>query len=91
MVLNNVAAMFRDEAAAKGVELRLVPSRAVIETAPVPLMRMASNLVSNAVKHAGGGTVLLGCRHAEVGVRIEVHDNGPGMPEDEVERGAQAL
>ena len=86
VVLNNVAAMFRDEAAAKGVELKLVPSGAMIETAPVPLMRMVSNLVSNAVKHAGEGTVLLGCRHAEGGVRIEVHDNGPGMPEDEVER-----
>ena len=86
VVLNNVAAMFRDEAAAKGVELKLVPSGAVIETAPVPLMRMASNLVSNAVKHAGEGTVLIGCRRADGGLRIEIHDDGPGMPEHEVER-----
>ena len=86
VVLNNVAAMFRDEAAAKGVELALVPSSAEIDAAPVPLMRMVSNLVSNAVKHAGEGRVLIGCRRSSGGVRIEVHDDGRGMSEVEIEQ-----
>lgn len=86
VVLNNVAAMFRDEAAAKGAELTLVPSSAEIDAAPVPLMRMVSNLVSNAVKHAGEGRVLIGCRRSGGDVRIEVHDDGPGMSEADLER-----
>ena len=79
VVLDNVAAMFKDEAKAKGVELKLVPSSAVIDARPVPLMRMVSNLVSNAVKHAGKGTVLIGCRRLNGTLRIEVHDDGPGL------------
>lgn len=44
------------------------------------------NLVSNAVKHSKGGRVLLGCRRRGDEVRIEVHDDGEGIPEDQLER-----
>lgn len=83
VVLDNVAAMFRDEARLNGVELKLVPSSAMIDAPPVQLMRMVSNLVSNAAKHAGQGTVLIGCRRTERALRIEVHDNGSGLSDEE--------
>ncbi len=86
VVLDNVAAMFKDEARSIGVELKLVPSSATIVARPVQLMRMVGNLVSNAVKHAGQGTVLIGCRRSEQGLRVEVHDNGPGLSEEELGR-----
>lgn len=86
VVLTNVAAMFHDEARAKGLELTLVPSSAVVKAQPIALMRIVSNLVSNAIKYSGEGAVLVGCRHDGGSLRIEIHDTGPGMAKKEVER-----
>lgn len=86
VVLSNVMAMFREEASARKLNLKLVPSSAVIESQPVALMRIVSNLVSNAIKYAGEGTVLVGCRRNGKSVDIEVHDTGPGMTRNEVDR-----
>ncbi len=43
------------------------------------LRRILQNLLSNALRYAAGGSVLLGCRRGQ-GVTIEVIDNGPGIP-----------
>lgn len=86
VVLTNVAAMFRDEARAKGLELTLVPSSTVVKAQPIALMRIVSNLVSNAIKYSGEGGVLVGCRRDGGSLRIEIHDTGPGMTQEEVER-----
>lgn len=86
VVLTNVIAMFRDEARDKGLELKLVPSSAVIESQPVAMMRIVSNLVSNAIKYTDRGTVLLGCRRKVGTLHIEVHDTGPGLSASEIKR-----
>ncbi len=86
VVLANVKAMFRDEARRKGVDLRVVMSDARVKTDPLALMRIVSNLVSNAVKYTESGRVLLGCRRRNGGLSIEVHDTGPGMSGSEIER-----
>ena len=86
VVLNNVLAMFREEARQKGLNLKLVPSSAVVESQPVALMRIVSNLVSNAIKYTDEGTVLIGCRRQNGSVRIEIHDTGPGMSDAEIKR-----
>lgn len=46
------------------------------------LMQVLINLISNAIKYSPeGGTVSLRCRpRADGGVRIEVEDDGPGVP-----------
>lgn len=78
-VLGSLAEMFADEAAAAGACLRIVPCAARVEVDPLRLMRILSNLVSNAVKY-GGGRVLVGCRRDGPGrLRIEVIDRGPGL------------
>lgn len=51
---------------------------------PVALRRAAANLINNAVSYAGGGTVSL--RPRPNGLRITVEDNGPGIPEPDLER-----
>jgi signal transduction histidine kinase len=86
VVLNNVTAMFREEARVRGVDLRTAPSNAMVDAAPVPVMRMVSNLVSNAVKYGDGGRVLLGCRRFGGKIRIEVHNTGAGISAAELER-----
>jgi signal transduction histidine kinase/CheY-like chemotaxis protein len=75
----------RGEADAKGIDLRILPSRAVIDSDPVLLGRILSNLVSNAVRYTDRGRVLVGCRRGAA-LRIQVLDTGPGIPEAQVER-----
>ena len=78
--------MFGEEARNKGLDLRVVPSGAVVNTAPLALMRIVSNLVSNAIKYTEDGRVLLGCRRRDGHLCIEIHDTGPGMSESELAR-----
>ncbi len=48
------------------------------------LAQMISNLVENALRHtSSGSTVMLAMRKTDAGFRIEVADNGPGIPEAE--------
>jgi signal transduction histidine kinase len=67
-------------AAERGVQLSVVPTRAMVASDPVLLRSAIENLVRNAVKYtASGGRVLLGCRRFGTVVRIEVHDTGVGI------------
>ncbi|WP_343594148.1 PAS-domain containing protein [Paracidovorax wautersii] len=71
----------------RGLKLRCVPTRAVVRTDENLLRRIVQNFVSNAIRYSRRGRIVVGCRH-EAGqdgrgghVRIEVHDQGPGIPE----------
>jgi histidine kinase len=49
----------------------------------VLLRGMLRNLLRNAIDYTpAGGRVLMLCRRAGAELRIEVHDSGPGIPED---------
>ena len=51
------------------------------------LMQMLSNLVENAIRHAGrGATISLECRRVAGEALIRVVDSGPGIPASERER-----
>jgi anti-sigma regulatory factor (Ser/Thr protein kinase)/CheY-like chemotaxis protein len=49
----------------------------------VLLRRILQNLITNAVKYTQKGGVVVGVRRDGDGLRIEVWDNGPGIPEDD--------
>jgi two-component system phosphate regulon sensor histidine kinase PhoR len=73
-------------ASEKGVQLRVVPTQAVVASELVLLGSIMSNLVRNAVKFTEeGGQVLLGCRRHGSRIRIEVHDTGVGMAPKQLE------
>ena len=84
VVLNNCSAMFRNEAEAKGIELRLRSSDIQVRADPVALMRAVSNLVSNALKHAEASAILIAAQPRTDHVLIRVIDNGKGMSEAEL-------
>ncbi|TKB48151.1 response regulator [Ferrimonas sediminicola] len=61
------------------VTLRAVPCSAWVHSDRQLLRRILQNLLSNALRYASGGKVLLGCRRGEQ-LEIQVLDTGPGIP-----------
>ena len=57
----------------------------MIHSDPVLLERIVRNLVSNAIHRSGANKVLLGARHQGNALRVEIIDNGGGVPEDQLE------
>lgn len=84
MVLNHAYSMFQEEAAAKGLNLVMVPSTLRSRGAVFALMRIVTNLLSNAIKNTSSGKIVMGARSAGNWVRIEIHDGGTGMQKDQV-------
>ncbi|MFT3811894.1 MAG: PAS-domain containing protein [Acidovorax sp.] len=65
----------------RGLELRGVPCSATVRSDEALLRRVLQNYLSNAVRYTRQGRILLGCRRDGEHLRIEVHDQGPGIPE----------
>jgi len=82
-VLASVHEMFLPDAQDKGLRFVRVSTRHEVQTPPLEVMRIVSNLVANAIKYTDSGGVLLGCRRQGDMLRIEVHDTGPGMTAEE--------
>ena len=70
-------------AESRGLRFAVRPTRAVVRTDADLLRRVLQNLLANAVRYTSRGRVLLGCRRTSEAIRIEVHDQGPGIPESQ--------
>lgn len=83
--LSSLVESILDEAAETGADATPLPSeKLVIEGDPLALRRLVSNLVENAVKY---GQRARGRVFAEDGCAIiEIEDDGPGVPAEEMER-----
>ena len=66
-----------------GIALRYVATQAWVDSDPLQLERMLRNLLENAIKHSRASKLLLGCRRCGQSLRIEVWDNGIGIPPNE--------
>ena len=66
-------------AADRGLQMRRVASTAVVRSDQALLRRILQNFLSNALRYTRSGKILLGCRRVDGGIRIEVHDQGPGI------------
>ena len=80
-LIERLVAEFEPQASQKEIELRLVPTSAVVRTDPTLLYRVLQNFVSNAVRYTSQGGILIGCRRRGRKLRIEVVDSGIGIPE----------
>ncbi len=79
-LLKQLKLEFEPMAEARGLSLVIMPSRLSVMSDARLLRRILQNLLSNAIKYTEHGRVLVGCRRDKAGVRIEVHDTGPGIP-----------
>ncbi len=84
-ILDRIAVDFSAEARDRGVTLKVVPCSLAVQTDPQLLTRLILNLVSNAIKYAPNGHVLVGCRRKRRRVFIEIVDTGIGIAPEEQE------
>ena len=82
-VLDPLAAEFRAIALDRGVRLDVVGTRAWVHSDPQLLRRVLQNFLSNALRYAEHGRVLLGVRRRGDHLRVEVWDSGPGIAPEE--------
>lgn len=74
-----------DDMADAGLKVTMTPAEpAVLDCQPGALRRAISNLIDNALKYGGCAQVSLARDAASV--RVTVDDNGPGIPETELQR-----
>jgi signal transduction histidine kinase/CheY-like chemotaxis protein len=78
-LLQRLESEFEPLARRKGLRLRVVPSRLVVQSDPVLLSRILQNLISNAVRYTDRGRIVVGCRRRGATVRLEVADSGRGI------------
>lgn len=84
-VFDNLKAEFGVLAQAGGIQFSVVESGVAVYSDVRLLRRVLQNFLTNAFRYNPGGRVLLGCRRLGDKVRIEVWDNGPGIPADKQE------
>ena len=83
-MIRRLAQDFAPVAQRKHITLRFHCINAMALSDPVLLERILLNLLGNALRYTPqNGTVLLACRRRGENLRIEVRDNGIGIPEPE--------
>lgn len=91
-LLQGLAHQLKERARHKSIDLRFLRTEAVVVSDGVMLDGIVRNLARNALEHtAAGGRVLVGCRRRGAEIRIEVRDNGSGIPQDQLPRVFEAF
>jgi signal transduction histidine kinase len=77
MIAENEEAAYR-----AGVTIRFVRSSCIVVSDRTLLATIIQNLIRNVIRHAPGCKALLGVRRRNGHLSIEVHDLGPGIPDE---------
>lgn len=80
-IVEHVIADYRMLASIKNIQLAVRSCSWHVTSDPLLLERILTNLVSNAIRYTHpNGRVLVACRRRGRFLRIEIRDNGPGIP-----------
>jgi signal transduction histidine kinase/CheY-like chemotaxis protein len=85
-LLTRVARELAPQAEAKGLALRVAPTRLAVRSDSGLLERIVRNLVANAIRHTDRGGVLVGARRHAEAIAIDVIDSGVGIAAEHRER-----
>ncbi|MET0497044.1 MAG: hybrid sensor histidine kinase/response regulator [Steroidobacteraceae bacterium] len=85
-VFNRLRSTFTTSAKEKGLKLSVRGSRIMLNTDSTLLFRVLSNFVSNAIRYADKGGILVAARRRGMTAHIEVWDTGVGIPPEQHER-----
>lgn len=84
VLLHRLAQDFSSIALKRSITFRVHSIEATVVSDPILLERILINLISNAIRYvAQDGIVMVACRKSGENIRIEVRDNGPGIPAEE--------
>ncbi|MES1202666.1 MAG: hybrid sensor histidine kinase/response regulator, partial [Pseudomonadota bacterium] len=83
-IFNSLESGLSNDAERERVQLLIMHTSLRIMTDPELMLSILRNLLTNAIKYAPGGRILLGVRRVGGRARIEVHDEGPGIPEEKL-------
>ncbi|MGF1785788.1 PAS-domain containing protein [Photobacterium swingsii] len=81
-VFNTLKAEFGALAKQQGIHFTVISTQVVIQSDPKLLRRALQNFLTNAFRYNPKGKVTLGGRRINGHFRIEVWDDGPGIPEE---------
>ncbi|MDQ0396126.1 ATP-binding response regulator [Labrys monachus] len=81
-VLERLRVQYDHQAREKGLDLRILPSKAAVKSDRVLLERVLGNFLGNALRYTEVGRVLVGCRRRGHLLRIGVYDTGCGIPKE---------
>jgi len=81
-LIERVCRDYQAKAGAKGVELRVRATRAIVNSDPMLFERILRNIITNAVAYTERGKILVGCRRGEQ-LRVQVWDTGRGIAPSE--------
>ncbi|WP_138381139.1 ATP-binding response regulator [Luteithermobacter gelatinilyticus] len=84
-LLNRIVPEYIKTGTDRGLEVRMVPSSAVVYSDGRLLETILRNFLSNAIRYTKKGKVLIGCRRHADGVTLMVYDSGIGIREDQLE------
>ena len=79
LIVDGIQSIHADEAKRQGITLKCMPSSLQVSGDPLVIMRIVSNLVSNALQHSKSDVVLFGCRPMGDHVAFVIADRGCGM------------
>lgn len=83
-VFSNLDTEFTAMAEKKGLKFKSIDCKAVVHSDQTLIRRILQNFISNAIRYTTSGRVLLGVRHHNNLIRIEVWDTGVGIAEDKI-------
>ena len=83
-LIDRLSAEFSRQAQHKGLEFNVQPCHAMVRSDPNLLSEVIQNFVSNAIRYTDTGSVSLRCVEVDGFCRIEVHDTGIGIAEDQL-------
>jgi signal transduction histidine kinase len=86
VLMDTLDRMFRAEAETKGLAFNAEPIAAEVTVDPLAVMRVLSNLTSNAIKHSDSGTVTIRAHRQDGSVDLDVANTGPALNKETVAR-----
>ncbi len=84
-LLEALSVEFSAMAEKENLKFHLVNNSVVIRSDKKMLRRIVQNFLTNAFRYSKQGRVILGCRRCGDKLRIEIWDNGPGIPANRLE------